>query len=200
MENPMNAITWTEALALDMPAMDRTHQEFVSLLADVQNAPDAQALEAWQTLLAHTEAHFDQEDAWMRATGFAQDNCHSVQHHVVLREMRDAQHWPHDARARGLRRLADQLAAWFAVHAQTMDAALALHLRSAGINADTGELPPGAPRATHSRLRHRGMRTGVKPRALDCCQAQAGRALAAFKVPSNGDFPWCITYQTASPR
>lgn len=137
----MNAITWSDALALDMPVMDQTHQEFVGLLARVQNAPDTLLPEAWRDLLLHTEAHFGQEDAWMLATGFANNNCHTVQHEVVLQVMREALQRARDTGPALLRRMAQELADWFPVHAQTMDAALAFHLRGAGMDLHTGQLP-----------------------------------------------------------
>ena len=71
-------LTWSDTLALDVPAMDSTHQEFVQLLAAVQQASDAELLPAWKTLVEHTEAHFSREDYWMAATRFAAGNCHST--------------------------------------------------------------------------------------------------------------------------
>ncbi len=143
----MNTLTWTDALALEVPVMDHTHQEFVELLARVHAADDATLPAAWNELLAHTEDHFGQEDAWMRDSGFASNNCHSAQHEVVLRVMREAisRQPPQPA---WLRQLADELANWFPAHAQSMDAALALHLRSAGMDLDTGELPATLPQPT----------------------------------------------------
>ena len=43
-----------------------------------------------------------------------------------------------------------ELAAWFPQHAQTMDAALALHLRGIGYDAATGEvrMPDALPKET----------------------------------------------------
>jgi hemerythrin-like metal-binding protein len=137
----MTAITWSEALALELPAMDDTHKEFVALLSAVQQAPDDGLLAAWDALLGHTEVHFGQEDAWMATTGFASSNCHTVQHEVVLRLMRDALQRARAGELPLLRLFADELAEWFPTHAQTMDAALALHLRSAGMDPLTGALP-----------------------------------------------------------
>ncbi len=80
----MAALEWSDGLALDLPLMDTTHQEFVALLAAVQAADDVALLPAWLALVEHTEAHFGQEDRWMQATRFASSNCHSLQHRVVL--------------------------------------------------------------------------------------------------------------------
>jgi hemerythrin-like metal-binding protein len=136
----MPTLEWSDALSLDLPMMDETHQAFVELLAEVETADDTALLPAWRTLIAHTEAHFGQEDDWMRATGFAPKNCHSTQHAVVLSVMREALEQTGAEQSAMVRELARQLAPWFVQHAQTMDAALALHLRSAGFDPATGEL------------------------------------------------------------
>ena len=51
-------LQWSEALSLDMPLMDTTHQEFVELLADVVRAPDETLLSKWAILIDHTDDHF----------------------------------------------------------------------------------------------------------------------------------------------
>lgn len=136
----MAALQWSQALVLDAPVMDRTHEEFVDLLAAVEEAPDEQLVERWSALIDHTDAHFAREDQWMHATGFSSVNCHSVQHKVVLQAMRDGLMAGRSGDLALVRELARQLGAWFVHHAQTMDAGLALHLRSLGLNLETGVL------------------------------------------------------------
>ncbi len=136
----MAALQWSEALALELPAMDEVHQEFVLLLAEVEAAEDAQLRGRWDELIAHTQMHFDQEDRWMRSTGFSSSNCHSLQHKVVLQVMREGAAKAAQGELAVIRSMAGELAAWFVHHAQTMDAALALHLRSAGFDPATGQL------------------------------------------------------------
>jgi len=134
----MQPMEWSAALALELPEMDETHQEFTELLAAVQRAPDNQITSAWTDLIAHTAQHFAQEDRWMRDTRFASSNCHSTQHEVVLRVMHEGE-LAGQAGAHGVvRRMADELATWFMQHTQTMDAALALHLRRVGYDPSTG--------------------------------------------------------------
>ena len=134
----MPTLHWSDALSLDLPAMDETHEEFVELLGQVEQAGDDALVPAWHALIAHTEAHFGREDAWMRATGFASGNCHSVQHRVVLRTLREGLLGDGPGRLALIREMARQLAPWFVQHAQTMDAALALHLRSVGFDPASG--------------------------------------------------------------
>lgn len=136
----MAGLEWSGALALEMPVMDEVHQEFVLLLAEVESADDAQLCGRWDALIAHTQMHFDQEDRWMQSTGFSSGNCHSLQHKVVLQVMREGAGKAAAGELAVIRSMAGELAAWFVHHAQTMDAALALHLRSAGFDPVTGQL------------------------------------------------------------
>lgn len=133
-------LAWSDALVLDMPVMDAVHEEFVELLARVVRAPDAELLPLWSALIAHTQEHFDREDQWMRATGFAAGNCHATQHKVVLQVLREGEARGHGGDLAVLRQMADELGIWFPQHAQSMDASLALHLRSAGYDPETGAL------------------------------------------------------------
>lgn len=136
----MAALQWGEALALELPAMDEVHQEFVLLLAEVEAAGDAQLRARWDELIAHTQGHFDQEDRWMQSTRFSSSNCHSLQHKVVLQVMREGANKAAAGELAVIRSMAGELGSWFVHHAQTMDAALALHLRSAGFDPATGAL------------------------------------------------------------
>lgn len=136
----MAALQWSDALVLGLEPMDDTHREFVALMAAVEAAPDDAQGHAWNALVVHTEAHFAQEDAWMAATRFAAGNCHSVQHQVVLQVMREGAALAAQGDRQVLRVLAVELGQWFAQHAQTADAALALHLRRVGFDATTGRV------------------------------------------------------------
>lgn len=134
----MAALQWSDALVLDLPLMDDTHREFVDLLAHVEMAPDADLLHAWQTLIEHTDDHFGREDAWMKQTRFASSNCHSMQHEVVLKVMREGLAQGANGDLAAVRQMASELGLWFPQHAQSMDAALALHLRRVGYDPATG--------------------------------------------------------------
>jgi len=140
-------LTWSDALALDIAPMDDTHREFVDLLASVAEAADGDLVAAWEALIDHTADHFAREDRWMQQTGFASVNCHTTQHQVVLSVMRDAAAVAEADRHALIRKLAHELALWFPSHAQTMDAALALHLRSVAFDFDTGRMREDSTRA-----------------------------------------------------
>lgn len=147
MKNDLPLLAWSEGLELGLEFMDGTHREFVDLLAVAQGAADDALPAAWQALVEHTQAHFGAEDDWMRATGFAASNCHTLQHKVVLDVLKEGLSLARQGELAPARQMAGELAVWFPQHAQTMDAALALHLRSVEFDPQTGVAlaPAGIP-------------------------------------------------------
>ena len=125
-------LEWDGSLTLNMPQMDQTHEEFVALLADVVRSPDDTLLTRWALLIDHTQDHFDREDQWMEETGMAAGNCHATQHNIILQVMREGGKRGLAGDLNLVRQMAAELGPWFSNHAQTMDAGLALHLRSEG--------------------------------------------------------------------
>ncbi len=136
----MAHLEWSGALELDFPIMDDTHHEFVELLAKVQDAPDDTLIEHWTNLIDHTDDHFGREDAWMLSTQFASGNCHTMQHKVVLQVMREGLQHGQDGDLKMIRVMAGELAQWFPLHAQAMDASLALHMRRVDFDPITGQV------------------------------------------------------------
>lgn len=136
----MAHLAWSEALELGLDVMDDTHREFVDLLARCEAAPDAELPAAWDDLVAHTDDHFGREDAWMAATGFTSVNCHTTQHRVVLEVLREGARLGREGNLAPIRQMVHELGVWFPQHAQSMDAALALHLRSVGLDLHTGQV------------------------------------------------------------
>lgn len=139
----LSTITWQDAYALHDETMDRTHREFVTLLADLQRAcllPEGPVY--LDALVGHTEEHFAQEERWMAALGFASDNCHAFQHAQVLEVMREVQRRVAAAlqaeHGEMLQTLAAGLAEWFDSHARLVDAALAQTMRERGYDHETG--------------------------------------------------------------
>ena len=132
-------LAWSDALSLELDFMDNTHREFVDLLAATELANDDTVLERFSALIDHTDDHFGREDQWMRDTHFSSSNCHAMQHNVVLQVMREGlKRGQEQGDLKMVRQMAHELGIWFPQHAQTMDAALALHLRRVGYDADTG--------------------------------------------------------------
>jgi hemerythrin-like metal-binding protein len=140
---PAREITleWSDDLALDLDFMDDTHREFVDLLAATESADDSQLLARFEELITHTEGHFGSEDQWMKDTHFSSSNCHAMQHDVVLQVMREGlKRGREQGDLKLVRQMAHEIGIWFPQHAQTMDAALAQHLRGVGYDATTGKL------------------------------------------------------------
>jgi hemerythrin len=130
----MPLIEWSEELVLGQSVMDDTHREFVELLNRLGEAAEGDLLARLNEFIAHTEAHFGQEEAWMEAMQFPPLACHRTEHEGVLEIMREVKKRiaggePHYGQV-----LARALAEWFPLHAQSMDAVLALYIRQTGFN------------------------------------------------------------------
>lgn len=131
------ALEWSDSLAVGNARMDDTHAEFVDMVARLRAAPAADQLALYRELLAHTVEHFEREDRWMQATGFAADNCHSGQHATVLDTMRKVESHYLEGDTDILIRMAEALAEWFPQHTQNMDAGLAMHMQNLGFDTTT---------------------------------------------------------------
>lgn len=126
----MGALAWSDALALQHPALDHLHREFVDALDAVDAARGqglAAVLAALQGLIVHCEAHFGQEERWMAELGFDPASCHPAQHRQiieVLHEVRRRLQVQGEAAMGLVDALVPALAEWFPAHAQGPDAAL----------------------------------------------------------------------------
>jgi len=122
---------------LGLPYMDQAHDHFMDLLAQVLQADDDQIEPTWRALVDCAAADFAEEDRWMEATSFSSRKVHRMQHLVVLQVMREGLLQAQEGRWLQVREMAQQLRDWFAKHAQSLDAALAHHLR--GMQFDPAE-------------------------------------------------------------
>ena len=136
----MSRLKWSDALSLDMPGMDDGHKTLVALLDLAHEAPDLALLSHWQNLVTHTASVFEREDRWMNATRFSSTPIHTTQHKVVLQVMHEGLSAGESGDLAPIRQMANELGQWFANHSQSMDAALALHLRKTGYDPATGVL------------------------------------------------------------
>lgn len=145
---PTPTLAWSETLVLNQPQLDHTHEEFVDLLNRYGEALDAgvDALPVFRELLAHTEAHFAMEEAWMAATGFDPVNCHSSQHAMVLNVMREVVRHATELNDREpMTIVRHELAQWFPAHAEMMDAALVFHMQQCGYQPGDAASQPALP-------------------------------------------------------
>lgn len=133
---------------LGVAEMDQTHEEFVRHIALVETAADTDVLARLDELLAHTEAHFNQEKEWMVAMEFPQIGCHSVEHDGVLEVTREARRYVMEGKYQVGRVLARELGEWFRTHAATMDTMLAYAMKNQGepvAECGTGACGHGTP-------------------------------------------------------
>ena len=137
---PAMGFEWSEKLLTGDARMDHTHQEFADQLATLMATPPADQLPLYEAFVAHTVAHFAQEDRWMLATGFTEGNCHSDQHAMVLETMQAVVKHYQLGETDIINRMGEALGEWFGQHAQTMDAGLAQHLQSVGFDSATETL------------------------------------------------------------
>ena len=135
-----HGLDWTPSLQTGDSRMDDTHQEFVDQLNSLLATPMRDQLPLYRDFLAHTVEHFAQEERWMLATGFSEDNCHASHHATILDTMRAVEAHYLDGDNQIINRLAEALAEWFPQHAASMDAGLALHLKDVGFDSTTETL------------------------------------------------------------
>lgn len=126
----MTQLIWSETLTVGYPPMDDLHRNFVQQLWSVEHSKDSELAQAWSDLIDCTESVFEQENTWMRTSRFGSASNHTLQHRVVLNIMREGLAQARSGHPQEVRQLVQELASWFAKHIQSLDAALALHLKS----------------------------------------------------------------------
>lgn len=133
----MNQAQWSDALSLNVGAMDDIHKEFVECLAALQTAADGEDfLARLDDMIAHTEEHFAQESVWMKATSFPPIHCHEEEHEKVLVILRDVRNRVSGGDMALGRSLARELMPWLEHHASTMDNILSQVIRQQGYSAE----------------------------------------------------------------
>ncbi|MBX3610091.1 MAG: hemerythrin domain-containing protein [Hydrogenophaga sp.] len=124
--------------------MDDTHEEFLALVDDLRQASPDTLLPLFERLIAHTEAHFAQEERWLQAIGFSAQNCHAMQHAAVLDTLLEVFKRAGQGQTGLVAQMLDALAEWFPQHAASMDAGLAQLMRQAGFDSASESFASGA--------------------------------------------------------
>jgi hemerythrin-like metal-binding protein len=115
---------------LDVPQMDATHREFVDLVNRMGMADKEEFARLFEELNKHTRNHFDAEQQMMEDSKFPAIGEHRDEHQRVLGELaRFAQRVAAGSTMMSRAYVREQLPQWFELHAQTMDSALAAHLK-----------------------------------------------------------------------
>ncbi|MGB0747255.1 MAG: bacteriohemerythrin [Magnetospiraceae bacterium] len=118
--------------ALGHADMDATHEEFLDLVTQAQQATNEAFPAAFKALMAHTQAHFANEERLMEESGFPAFGEHREDHRRVLGDMTQLASRVEAGRIAFARAyLRDRILEWFTQHLGTMDSALAFHLKLA---------------------------------------------------------------------
>ncbi len=128
----MSLIEWNDALVLDQGVIDETHKEFVELVNRMYEAEEEQLLPILDEFIAHSEAHFAQEQRWMEELEFPPLPCHVGEHEGVLEIAREVRRRTAAGDNRYGKVLAQGVAEWFANHATSMDLVLAQYIKERG--------------------------------------------------------------------
>lgn len=107
--------------------MDETHREFYQVTFRLLTCDEATMESALVDFQRHAIDHFEQEDGWMRSSGFPPRDCHIDEHAAVLKSVADVIEAVRSGRAGVpiVQDLAMHLFNWFPGHADYLDSALA---------------------------------------------------------------------------
>lgn len=123
-------LSWeAERHALGVTVMDATHQEFITGLAALIAASEADFPHLLQALAAHTREHFDNESRLMQECRFPAITEHEGEHQRILGQVAQMQRLLAQGRSAMARAWVKSLPDWFEQHLATMDSALAACLK-----------------------------------------------------------------------
>lgn len=125
MNAPATPMLWNDDFQLGYAPMDQTHGVFVAHVAAVQNSTDQDLPIQMKALLSHLEAHFEEENTWMRETQFPAMDCHIEEHAAVLKSANEVYALMLQGQSSHCQTLATELQKWFPGHADYLDSALA---------------------------------------------------------------------------
>jgi hemerythrin len=111
--------------------IDHDHDEFITLLNQLDAADNGDFPALFQQLLAHTEQHFDRENQLMEQSAFPAETEHKGEHQRVLGEFRQFKKRVDKGLITFGRSLVrERLPQWLELHVRTMDSALAAHIKA----------------------------------------------------------------------
>ncbi|MES9867522.1 MAG: hemerythrin domain-containing protein [Candidatus Thiodiazotropha sp. LLP2] len=120
-----------QRFVLDLPQMDDTHLEFVHLVNQMADAEKEEFILLFQTLSEHTKSHFDSEQQLMEESNFPATSEHISDHQRILGDLaRFGKRVTAGSTTMARAYICEQLPDWFELHIQTMDSALAAHLKN----------------------------------------------------------------------
>ncbi|MDB5771259.1 MAG: hypothetical protein JWM42_1633 [Burkholderia sp.] len=127
----MKQTSWSNEMALDVPAMDRSHHVLFGDLSGLGALPEPAFRTHFETMIVDLEHDFFTEDEWMDRIDYPQTLSHREEHSVIL----SALHHTHSKVMEGDvefgRVVVVSLCAWLVDHIATMDLPLAFAIRRA---------------------------------------------------------------------
>lgn len=131
---------WDTHFSNHLGLMDQTHREFIEHYnAILRASPDAK-MALVDVFIAHTQAHFDQENKWMAALPDFPP-CHRAEHDRVLEVLFEVKKRTEEGDRFLFETLLKELPAWFESHVNGMDAALAFYMKEMGFDPETQDEP-----------------------------------------------------------
>jgi hemerythrin len=115
--------------------MDELHREFRDLLVGLASPDGGDHGALLLKLHEHLLQHCAIEEGWMKGSDFPSCACHRQEHEMLLEVVSEVRRRFDAGDVEVVQRLAEELPRWFEIHANTMDAALAFHLRERGAAA-----------------------------------------------------------------
>jgi hemerythrin len=135
----MSKLEWqAEVHSLAAGPMDDAHMEFVTLTNILAASDDEDEARCLQQLLAHSEAHFEQEARWMRECNMASAENHLRDHEGVISLLQSALSDVRGGQHGAGRELTESLGEWFQRHSSTMDAGLSMQMQLAARQKASG--------------------------------------------------------------
>ncbi|EIJ36322.1 bacteriohemerythrin [Thiothrix nivea] len=126
---------------LGVTVMDTTHREFADLVNQLAVVKGIGFDSLFLQLLEHTREHFAREEMWMQASVFPAIAEHHADHQRVLGDMTRFARQVERGLIPMARAYVRELPRWFALHAVTMDSALAAHIKATGYTIQSEDSP-----------------------------------------------------------
>lgn len=125
----MALIETTDVLTVGYDQIDNDHDEFISLINELDAADNTAFPVLFQQLYDQTEQHFERENQLMKQFSYPGEAEHKGEHQRVLGEFKQFKSRVDKGLiAFGRAFVKDRLPQWFGLHVTTMDSALAAHI------------------------------------------------------------------------
>lgn len=120
----------TGTIILNYDQIDTDHDEFITLINQLDLASNADFPDLFQQLYEHTEQHFDRENQLMKQVAFPAEAEHKGEHQRVLGEFKQFKtRIDKGLITFGRAFIKERLPQWFQLHVTTMDSALVAHIK-----------------------------------------------------------------------